>query len=73
MAGKKLNYGETKFTTVEQGLEELRNTVKSRNAMGGAMYWNILNDDCCTIRNELLSIGGNREEIADIIGRGNFR
>lgn len=69
----KLNYGETNFSTVEDGLKQLEKAVEIRDQMGGAMHWNILNDDCCTIANELVRLGANRQELGDIIGQGNFR
>jgi hypothetical protein len=61
------------FNTVEEGLEKLKKSVKIRNQMGGAMYWNILNDECCEIGNRLLSMGGKYVEIGSLIGEGNFR
>lgn len=34
------------FTSTEEGMEKLRKYVSIRNVMGGALYWNIVNDDC---------------------------
>lgn len=61
------------FATVEEGMQKLKDSVSIRNQMGGALYFNILNDDCCRIASKVLEIGGNREEIANLLGKENFR
>ncbi len=53
-------------------LEELRKHVGVRNKMGGAMYWNILNDECCEIANRCAAAGVDRDTIGDILGKGNY-
>ena len=58
------------FTTVEEGKEVLKKHVSIRDEMGGAMYWNALNDECCTIANKLKDIGANKDEISQILGEG---
>jgi hypothetical protein len=54
-------------------LEALKNTVNTRNAMGGQMYWNMLNDEACAIASRLLRLGHPREELTSLLGEGNFR
>jgi hypothetical protein len=41
------------FTTVEEGEKNLKEAIAQKNKMGGAMYYNILNDDCIEINNKL--------------------
>jgi hypothetical protein len=55
------------FETVEQGIEKLKEAVELRNKMGGALYYNILNDDCCDIANKLFEMGADKEEIQKIM------
>jgi len=62
-----------KFETLEEGIDKLKQAVSARNQMGGAMYFNMLNDDCCEIGNKLLSMGANKKEIGEIIGEENYR
>lgn len=61
-----------KFETFEEGLEQLKKAVAIRNKMGGAMFWNIMNDDCCEIANSIRQKFGRREEIGEILGEGNY-
>ena len=35
--------------------------------MGGALYWNILNDDCIEIAKKLVSIGANPKEVWGLV------
>ena len=62
-----------KEETIEQGTERLKETVKQRNAMGGAMFFNMLNDDCCELASQLVARGANREELSNILGKENAR
>ena len=55
------------FETKEQGLEKLKNGVSIRNQMGGALYWNIVNDDCIEMADKLLSMGVDRMELYGIL------
>lgn len=55
------------FETKEEGLEKLKNAVNVRNQMGGALYWNICNDDCIDIANKLIELGVERSKIATIL------
>jgi hypothetical protein len=57
----------------EELISKLKDTAKLRNQMGGAMYWNILNDDCCEIANKCIAAGCDRQEIEKILGEGTFR
>jgi hypothetical protein len=58
--------------TAEQALEELRQKVNLRNQMGGALYYNILNDECCQLANSCAKLGCDRKEIERILGAGTF-
>jgi hypothetical protein len=57
---------------IPQLVDELKSTTSTRNTMGGAMYWNILNDEACAIGNRLTELGMARPEVAKIIGEDNF-
>lgn len=57
----------------EEVFEQLKQSVGVRNQMGGAMYWNILNDECCEIANKCLALGIDRSEITPLLGEGNYR
>jgi hypothetical protein len=59
--------------TAEELLKELKEKVNIRDQMGGTLYWNILNDKACTLANECLEAGINRQEIEELLGKGNFR
>lgn len=63
---------DTSVITPEQGLDELRKRVDIRNRMGGALYYNILNDECCQLATSCARLGCNREEIKKILGPGTF-
>jgi hypothetical protein len=67
-----MNYLSIDFKTLEEGIRALKEAVEIRDKMGGAMYYNILNDDCCSIANKLTSMGANREEVGKILGKGSF-
>lgn len=58
---------DTTFETKEQGLEKLKEAVALRNKMGGALYWNIVNDDCMKIANRLWGMGATSSEIQAIL------
>jgi hypothetical protein len=58
---------DTTFETKEQGLEKLKETVAIRNNMGGALYWNIVNDDCLEIADKLFDMGVPSSEIQEIL------
>lgn len=53
---------------VDSLLEALQKTVATRNVMGGALYWNILNEQACEIANRLLALGVDADKIRTISG-----
>lgn len=55
------------FETKEQGLEKLKETVAIRNQMGGALYWNIVNDQCLEIADKLSYMGVSSAELREIL------
>lgn len=63
-----MNFKQFDFTTVDEGLENLKKAVKLRNSMGGALYWNILNDDCIEITSQLMSMGVEQGVLSGILG-----
>jgi hypothetical protein len=63
---------ESTAITPEQALEELRQKVNIRDQMGGALYYNILNDECCQYANKCVSLGCDKAEIEKILGSGTF-
>lgn len=62
-----MNNPQFDFETKEQGLENLKQVISIRNKMGGALYWNIMNDDCIEIALKLQSMGVSSDEINAII------
>lgn len=63
-----MNFKQFEFTTVDEGLENLKKAVKLRNSMGGALYWIILNDDCIEITSQLMSMGVEQGVLSGILG-----
>lgn len=57
------------FTSTEEGMEKLRKYVSIRNVMGGALYWNIVNDDCLRLADALYPAGADRNEIESILNK----
>lgn len=55
------------FETKEQGLEKLKETVAIRNQMSGALYWNIVNDQCLEIADKLSYMGVTSTELREIL------
>lgn len=62
-----MNMLSDKFETVEEGIQKLKEGVALRNQMGGALYWNILNDDCEKIARKLWMMGADYGEICNIM------
>lgn len=62
-----MNMLNDKFDTIEEGIQKLKEGVALRNRMGGALYWNILNDDCMEIARKLRMMGADRGEIGNIL------
>lgn len=56
------------YVNIEEGLEELKRGIDVRNKMGGALYWNVLNDECLKLADKLVSDGADRNKIAEIGG-----
>lgn len=54
------------YENVDDGIEKLREHVKLRNLMGGAMYWNITNDQCLCLADRLVKDGADKNLIAEI-------
>jgi hypothetical protein len=50
------------FKTIEQGEKNLKEAYSLRDQMGGALYWNILNDDCREISQKLEDLKRNGED-----------
>ena len=53
-------------------LEELKSKVSLRDRMGGALYWNVLNDECCQLADKCVFAGCDRNDIRKILGEGTF-
>lgn len=64
---------ETPQETREQWLAKLKERVRLRDQMGGALYWNMLNDECCQIANKCLDLGVDRSALNSILGVGTYR
>lgn len=64
-----MNYLSNQFTSIEEGMTALKKAVKLRDSMGGIMYWNALNDDCCSIANTLSGMRADKKEISAILGK----
>lgn len=56
------------FGTIEEGIEKLKSAVGTRNQMGGAMYWNICEEDCLRLADKLSAAGADKQLIASIGG-----
>jgi len=59
---------DTSFTTIEEGFEKLKSAVSTRDNMGGALYFNVCEENCLKIANRLVSIGADKNTIAKIGG-----
>lgn len=64
---RQMNFKDYEFSTKEEGLEKLKDAVRLRNQMGGAMYWNMLNDDCLMMSEKLMGMGVPRADLVDIL------
>lgn len=63
-----MNFMDDSFTTVEKGIEELKRAVSIRNSMGGAMYYNMLNEDVLQIADKLIEMGADKPQLESIMG-----
>lgn len=62
-----MNMLNANFDNIETGLQKLKDAVSLRNKMGGALYYNILNDDCNEIASKLRNMGADADEITAIL------
>jgi hypothetical protein len=53
-------------------LEELKEKVTLRDKMGAALYWNVLNEECCRLANKCRDLGCDENEIGLILGQGTY-
>jgi L-lactate utilization protein LutB len=67
------------MTDVNELLKELESFTKTRNQMGGSMYWNICNDDSCKLANRIVDLAKTqpnylevRSQVESLLGRGNY-
>lgn len=56
-----------KLEAKEDLMAELKDHIEVRNQMGGALYWNILNDECMEIAKKCIGLGADRGEIGNIL------
>ena len=47
---------QTEFETVDQGIAALTNKKALRDKMGGAMWWNVLNDECLKLADDITAL-----------------
>jgi hypothetical protein len=52
--------------------EALKKKVNLRDSMCGALYWNVMNDECCKLANKCRDTGIEHTTIAEILGKGTF-
>ncbi len=62
-----MNMLDKNFETIDEAMGKLKDAVSLRNKMGGALYWNILNDDCVEIASKIIEIGGNQSEVRELL------
>lgn len=62
-----MNMLNANFENIETGMQKLKDAVSLRNKMGGALYYNILNDDCNEIASKLRNMGADADEIIAIL------
>ncbi len=58
------------FSEIDNGVKNLKSAVTIRDSMGGAMYWQICEDDCLRLADKLSAAGVDKQEIASIGGWG---
>jgi len=51
----------------EELLNELKEHVRVRDTMGGALYWNVVNDECRQIARRCAALGADGAEIEQIL------
>ena len=62
-----------KLETKDELMSKLKEHVAVRDQMGGSLYWNIMNDECCAIATRCAELSCDRVEIGNVLGKGNFR
>ncbi len=55
------------FETIEEGIEKLKKAVELRNQMGGALFFNVCEEDCLKLANELAEAGADRGTMWSIL------
>lgn len=61
------NMLDIKFGSVEEGIEKLKKGISVRDQMGGALYWNVCNDDCLKLAEALKNNGASVALIENIL------
>jgi len=56
------------YITLEEGIEKFKGAINIRNKMGGALYYNIIDDECLQLADKLVDEGADRKMIAEIGG-----
>ncbi|MDD3230540.1 MAG: hypothetical protein PHE09_15175 [Oscillospiraceae bacterium] len=56
------------FKTPEEGIAKLKKAVSTRDSMGGALYWNVCEEDCLRLADKLTAAGADKQAIAAIGG-----
>lgn len=59
---------DTDFKTPGEGIAKLKKAVETRNQMGGALYFNVCEEDCLRLADELTAAGVDKQTIAKIGG-----
>jgi hypothetical protein len=74
MEERKVIYFDSVFQIheIDAAMSELKEKVRQRDSMGGDLWWNVLNGECCIIANKCGQLGGDYQEIASILGEGTF-
>lgn len=47
---------QAKFETIDQGMTALTEKKALRDKMGGAMWWNVLNDECLKLADDITAL-----------------
>lgn len=55
---------------IQQEIAELKKHVALRDQMGGNLYYNIINDECCQKAQALADKGVDKDELSEILGPG---
>ena len=64
-----MNFCNINFTTVEDGMKELKAAVDRRNRCCGDLYWEVFNDDAAEIAVKIIRLGGNESEVGNELSR----